>query len=106
MTDHHIALLRAFRKAREDNDEKEFFSHLAHDAEIITPKGTFKGHHEIKKWWDEKSDLPEWEDHLDHVEGGHFRRKGHVKKGPVHLNIVQDIWIEHGKIHKVHIHAA
>jgi len=104
--DHHIALLRKFQKARREDNEHEFMEHVADDAEFITPKGTFKGHDEIRKWFHEKSDLPEWEDEWHHVEGHHFQRKGTAKKLLMTFHLVQDVWIHHGKVTKVHVHQA
>eukprot|EP01099_Mayorella_cantabrigiensis_P002253 TRINITY_DN199_c0_g2_i1.p1 TRINITY_DN199_c0_g2~~TRINITY_DN199_c0_g2_i1.p1 ORF type:complete len:122 (+),score=38.75 TRINITY_DN199_c0_g2_i1:40-366(+) len=103
---HQLALLAKMHHARVHDHEEEFLSHFDDDAEITTPKGSWKGKAEIRKWWQEKSDLPDWEDHWEHVEGHHFRRKGTAKKLIVTINLVQEVWIHNGKISKVHAHTA
>eukprot|EP01099_Mayorella_cantabrigiensis_P002254 TRINITY_DN199_c0_g3_i1.p1 TRINITY_DN199_c0_g3~~TRINITY_DN199_c0_g3_i1.p1 ORF type:complete len:109 (+),score=26.35 TRINITY_DN199_c0_g3_i1:57-383(+) len=103
---HQLAVLAKIHHARRHNDEHEFMNHIADDAEFITPKGTFKGHAEIRKWWQDKDDLPDWEEHWHHVEGHHFRRKGTAKKLLLTIHLVQDVWLHDGKVTKVHVHTA
>eukprot|EP01099_Mayorella_cantabrigiensis_P002790 TRINITY_DN2241_c0_g1_i1.p1 TRINITY_DN2241_c0_g1~~TRINITY_DN2241_c0_g1_i1.p1 ORF type:complete len:110 (+),score=28.47 TRINITY_DN2241_c0_g1_i1:56-385(+) len=103
MADHEefIAKLRTFQKARKEHDEATFMSLLSEDAEFTNPRGTsFKGTEQIRAWFNEKNDLPEWEDHWTHIEGHHFQRKGTMKKFLMTFNLIQDVWFENGKLVK------
>eukprot|EP01099_Mayorella_cantabrigiensis_P000331 TRINITY_DN1157_c0_g1_i1.p1 TRINITY_DN1157_c0_g1~~TRINITY_DN1157_c0_g1_i1.p1 ORF type:complete len:134 (-),score=43.65 TRINITY_DN1157_c0_g1_i1:89-442(-) len=98
---HQVGVLKRFQKARDENNVNEMLECLDDHAEVVAPLGTFKGKIEIAKWFTEKSDLPEWEDHWHHVDGHHFQRKGVAKRPLVTIHLSQDVWIHDGRIQKV-----